>query len=637
MALAVGDLFAGMELGLLALALAVGLAVVAAVRACSALGPGPSMGRSWPGPGHAVGIGGLVGSVLLLMVGRGALGNDDSEAWLGPRGPAAGLRELAIEGASHPGPRCRVLARSAGVAVWLDAPSEVCPLWSGQRIRVRAARVHLHTDPELPGDPSPGALARSQGATGLATVDRVWRSEAAGSTPGSGYWEWVARQRQRAWEVTRAEPGASFVVAAGLGVRSALSPEDRTALRRAGLGHLIAVSGLHVGLAAWALLALSLRVGARVGGGRLGVVLSWVPLLAYVVLTGASPPAVRAGIMAVGVGVGGLIGRPHHGPVLLAVTCVIMLVARPAWAFDPGFQLSVAAMATLVRAPVGEGIVRQTWRVTWAVLPLSLWHFGHAGILGVVSNLVAVPVFTLWVLPLGLVGWWAVPWLGATALAPASWGAEVILELARVVAQWPSPPPWSVAVAAGLALVVGVVVGRRDRHGRLHPRWGWLPPAPVALAVVAVVVWPPEVVAPAARWWVAGSPRMPAVVTVTRDGGRAIACVHEVSLAPERWRGLLDALGLEAAGLVPRAELAPHERALQQTLAVQGRGIEAPRGCPAPPPEALARDALEHCRRRASTRHGMALVDEEGRGWCFVGGRWQASSFEVDPSRLDGG
>lgn len=606
LALALGHQVAWTEFGVIALLLAASAAVVGAAAAGSAL--------PWARTCLAI-------AALLLMLGRGALaaGNDDPTDWPGPRGQAVGLRELELEGASHPGPRCRARARSGGVAVWLDAPPEACPLAAGQRVRVRADRLHVHAHPELPGDPSPTAQARSQGAVALATVDRVWR---AGGDP-SPYWAWVAAQRQQAWEVTRGDPDASFVVAAALGVRSALSPEQRTALRRAGLGHLIAVSGLHVGLAAWALLALSLRLGARVGGSTAGVVLSWVPLAGYVLLTGASPPAVRAGIMAIGAGLGGLIGRPHHGPVLLAATSVVMLVIRPAWAFDPGFQLSVAAMATLVRAPAGEGMVRQTWRVTWAVLPLSLWHFGHAGAWGVLCNLVAVPVFTLWVLPLGLLGWWLVPWLGAAALVPAGWGARPILELAAFVARWPSPPAWAVGVAAALLLVAGLAVGRRDARGELHPRWGWLPPAPVALAVVLVVAWPRSTEVPTARWWAAGSPRMPAVVTVARDSDHAIACVHDVSLSPERWRGLLDALDLDAAGwgAGPPAEPEPHELALRRTLEAQGRWVDEPQGCPAPPPEGVAREALQRCRRWAAARHGMVLADDAGLR-CFVGGRF---------------
>lgn len=624
LALVVGHGWGDPDIGVIALVVAAGAGAVAAIRASSAL---------------AQGRGALVVAVLLGMLGRGALaGNDDPGLWPGPRGQPAGLRELEIEGASHPGPRCRVRARSGGVAVWLDAPPQACPLASGQRVRVRADRIHTHVTPELPGDPSPTAQARVRGAVALATVDRVWPAGAgaAGEPAGlvgaatSAYWAWVAAQRQRAWVVTRGDPEASFVVAAALGVRSSLSSAQRDALRRAGLGHLIAVSGLHVGLAAWAMLAVMLRVGARFGGGSLGVVLSWVPLLAYVLLTGASPPAVRAGIMAMGVGLGGLLGRPHHGPALLIVTSVGMLMVRPAWAFDPGFQLSVAAMATLVRAPTGESMVQQTWRVTWVVLPFSLWHFDHAGAWGVISNLVAVPVFTLWVLPLGLIGWWLLPWLGPLALAPAGWGARPILEVAAFVAGWPSPPSWAVAVAASVVLGLHGWIRRRGARGVLHPRWTWLPSIPVALGVVLVVVWPRAVQAPPAQWWVAGSPRAPAIVSVARDDEGAVACIHAVSLSPGRWRNLLDALGLDAAGLAPRAavagdptEWAPHELELRRTLLARRRWVDEPRGCPEPPAEDEAREALEVCRRRAASRHGMALFGPDGLH-CFVGGRWQA-------------
>jgi ComEC/Rec2-related protein len=638
-AVVVGQLWVAPPLGVAALVLAAGAGGIAAARASSALGAGG--GRPRPelaARGHAW----LCVAVWAAMLGRGALAvaNDDPAQWPGPPAPAAGLRELEIEEASHPGPRCRALARSGGVAVWLDAPPEACPLASGERIRVRADRIRLRTTVELPGDPSPLDHARARGAVAVAAVDRVWRADAAPSggdpgrarppwTPAAAYWAWVAEQRQTAWSVTRGDPDTSFVVAAGLGVRSTLSSAHSDALRRAGLGHLIAVSGLSVGLAAWAILALVLRVGARVGGSTLGVVLSWVPLVAYVLLTGASPPAVRAGVMAVGVGLGGLVGRPHHGPTLLVVTSVLMLVARPAWAHDPGFQLSVAAMATLVRAPAGEGIVRQTWRVTWVVLPFSLWHFGHAGAWGVVANLVAVPLFTLWVLPLGLLGWWLVPWLGAPALWPAALGARPILAVAEVVARWPSPPAWALGVVAGVAFVVGLVVRRRGPQGQLHPWWAWLPPLPVAAAVVLVVAWPRAGGAPAVQWWAAGSPRAPAIVTVTRDGHEAVACVHAASLSPARFRGLLDALGLAAAGMAPRAPAeaaeGPHEQALRRALEGEGRWVEAPTGCPAPPPTAAVTQALEACRRRAGSRHGMAAMGPEGL-LCFVDGRWLLDS-----------
>ncbi|MEX1361936.1 MAG: ComEC/Rec2 family competence protein [Nannocystaceae bacterium] len=606
--------------GLLAAGLLLGGA--AAVVASVAQGRG-----RWPG---IVALGAIV-----LARGALAFADEDPARWTGPRGAAAGIRTLEVEGASHPGGRCRVRVRSAGVSLWLDAPPQACPLAQGQHVRVLAERLHRHATPELPGDPSPAALARSRGAVALATVDRVWP---AGGEP-SAYWGWVARQRQRAWELTRGDRAASFVVASSLGVRSALAPADRNALRRAGLGHLIAVSGLHVGLAAWALLMLSTRIGARFGRVRsLGVLGSWLPLVAYVLLTGASPPAVRAGVMAMGVGLGAVLGRPHHGPMLLCVTSVLMLIVRPAWASDPGFQLSVVAMASLVRAPAAESMVRQTWRVTWVVLPLSLWHFGHAGVWGVVSNLVAVPVFTLWILPWALVGWWLVPWLGGVALAPARGGAQLVLDVAGVVAGWPSPPAWAVAVTAVLALVLGLRVGRRDAHGRLRRLGAWLPSAPLSLAVVTAVVWPRPVLAPAGlRWWVAGSSRAPAVVTVSAEDPQR-GCIHEVALSAGRWRGLLDAMGLREVGPpLVREEgddrdwpTAPHEHELRQMLRAQRRWAEDPVACASPPPPAVQPRWLDACRRRAGTRHALVAGAAEGT-MCFVAGHWE----RLDSGLLD--
>ncbi|MEM7155422.1 MAG: ComEC/Rec2 family competence protein [Myxococcota bacterium] len=611
---------AARDLGVGALLLASALGAVAIARAYCA----PYRAGSWS-----------LAAVVALALARGlfAAANDDPQRWRGPRGAPAGLLTLRVEGASHPGPRCRVRVRSGDVALWIDAPPESCPLASGQLVRVPAAALWRHEGPMLPGAPEPGALAHSRGAVARATVGRVWLA----GGEASAYWSWVARQRQRAWEATRGRPARAFVVASALGVRNALSPPTRAQVRRAGLGHLIAVSGLHVGLAAWALLVLSQRIGGRFGGAHsVGVCLSWLPLVGYVLLTGASPPAVRAGLMAVGMGLGAILGRPHHGPVLLAATCVVMLVVRPAWIGDPGFQLSAAAMATLVRAAPGEGLLRSTWRVTWVLLPLSLWHFGQAGVWGVVSNLVAVPVFTLWILPLGLVGWVLAPWLGWGALMPAEWGARLVLDLAAFVARWPSPPSWMVLLVAIVALSVAVLAGRRDAHGQLSPRWSWLPPAPVALAVIVVLAWPrAREVPPDLQWWAAGSPRAPAVVTVSSESDAPVGCVHQVALAPERWPALLDATGLDGVGWASASEpFAPHEHALVAALEPVGRWRPSPRCGEAPPVERVEA-GLEACRRRAGTRHAMMVGTARGPR-CFVAGRWEpvlldSSALEVSP------
>src|SRR5690606_9681684 len=158
--------------------------------------------------------------------------------------------------------------------------------------------------------------------------------------------------RQRAWASTRGDPSASLVVAIGLGLRSALAPEQREQLRAAGLGHLIAVSGLHVAVAAMWLSLVVRRAVVMLGGSpRWACAIAWLRLWASVGLTGAAASAVRAALMLTGIDLATIAGRPQHGPTLLATTAAAMLLWQPQWLLDPGFALSIAAMAAIVTAP----------------------------------------------------------------------------------------------------------------------------------------------------------------------------------------------------------------------------------------------------------------------------------------------
>src|SRR5690606_891576 len=100
---------------------------------------------------------------------------------------------------------------------------------------------------------------------------------------------------QRAWVESRGDGAASLVMAAGLGLRAALDPEQREHLRAAGLGHLIAVSGLHIAIAAVWLQFLARRLAPS--NPARACVIAWLPLWGYVGLTGAAASAVRAAVM----------------------------------------------------------------------------------------------------------------------------------------------------------------------------------------------------------------------------------------------------------------------------------------------------------------------------------------------------
>jgi competence protein ComEC len=558
----------------------------------------------------------LVLGAMALAGARGLMGSGAGEGpatWpSAARGQPRGLRELVVVGAATPGPQCELLVEDVGGERGiLAAPADVCPLAEGQRIRVRAEALRPRTRPDLPGDFDPLSRARARGASSVLEIDHVFVVPAKVSP----YWAFVAEKRHAAWLLTRGNDAMSFVAAATLGLRSALPATRRAELRAAGLGHLVAVSGVHVGVAAWMTYAALLRVGSAAGGSlTIGVLLSWLPLVGYVGLTGASPPAVRAAAMLALANVGVLVGRPVHGLTLLAVVTTAMLAFRPAWALDAGFQLSVCAMAAIVRAEPGSGLVRQSWRVSWAIAPIALLHFGDAPAYGVLGNVLAVPIFTLWVLPLGVAGWLLVPWIGPVALVPAAWGAQIVLDLSALLSRLPPVPDHVVATVAAALLLTGVVVGKRAVLRRL------LPPTIACAAVVAVVLWKPSPPPPSpGTSYAFGSRRSHGSLFVGSSG----ACVHEPRISPARLARLLVALGVANVHAIDgKVDNAPHVVAARELLLHSGLYTPASERCP-PAAETTLGPWLRACLRRTGARLAIVRSRPGKPPECHVGGRWQ--------------
>ena len=476
----------------------------------------------------------VAGWVLLAAL-RGLLAArpGGEEPWRVPSGPVAPLRVVA-DGSSEPGPTCRVPVRApgGGVRVLVELPPEVCPVARGETILL--ARVGERRGQAWPGGPDAAALARRFGAS--AVVRARWaRRGAGGAGPLAAA---VPRVRQEAWARSRGDAAASFLAASTLGLVRALSPERRGELRAAGLGHLVAVSGLHVGVTAGLVAALVTRLCPwGVAARLLTPALALLPLVAYVALTGGAPPAVRAGLMAGMGAVGAAMGRPTHGPTALLAAAATMALARPAWCLAPGFHLTLVAMAALVTARADAGLLTRSVRVGWAVAPVAFAHFGDAAAAGVLANLVAIPVFALWVLPLAMLGFvldglWQVP------LALARWGAALLLDLAHLLAAAPRVPVGVLAL-----LGAGVMVGHRllVRAGRVADGPGPVPLASVlALGVLAAFERTPRP-APEALWLLHGKVA-PAWVHVAPGGA---SCAPSPPPAP-----LVDAVAA-AGGRVP--------------------------------------------------------------------------------------
>jgi len=297
---------------------------------------------------------------------------------------------------------------------------------------------------------------------------------------------WSTRvKRESVAAMGRALPPASAALLAGLllGDRTDLPRDIDDAFRRAGVYHVLAVSGFNVGILAasvWALCRL-LRVPYR-----LSALTAIVVVIAFALVVGPEPSVLRAVVMAVLVLVASLLDRDASVTNSLALAALVILAARPGDLFDPGFQLSFAATLGIVVAPLPRGVIVGAVAVSaaaqLAVLPIALTHFNQLSTIGVVANLGVVPLAGVaTIVGLAAVGLSFVSEAIAAVAFDAVWPVllslrGVVLLAARVpgaVVHLPAPGWLAVTCyAAGLAslLASGAGSASNTRSTKFRPR-----------------------------------------------------------------------------------------------------------------------------------------------------------------------
>lgn len=312
-------------------------------------------------------------------------------------------------------------------------------------------------------------LAQRIGA--LATVTGTPR-RAAPSTAAGG----IDRMRQRLAEILQAETtdrrAAALKRALGIADRSAMLPELSGMLRRTGTAHLLAISGLHVGmvaalsglLAGWLLTPLAF-VWRRLDRRRLAVAAGLVAALGYAAMAGFTLPTQRALVM-LGAAAAAYLVRRRISPVhTLLLALVAVLLFDPLALLATGFWLSFAAVAVLIWAfawrPVdGEGAGMAAWAgglvraqviIAAGLLPLNIGLFGQFVPGALVANLVAIPMVGLWILP-ALLTEMAGIMLGLPT-AMAGHGAEYGLVALTGYLEWIDGLEMTQSVVAGKGLV----------------------------------------------------------------------------------------------------------------------------------------------------------------------------------------
>lgn len=267
---------------------------------------------------------------------------------------------------------------------------------------------------------------------------------------------------------------AHLLQSLAVGDTSGLSEHDWDVARANGISHLLAISGFHVGVAAlggaWLVYALWWLIpglGRCMPRQAAQGVAALATAVGYGALAGFGLPTDRTLLMIAVVALARVSRRHTGSPQTLAMALIAILVWDPLSVLSAGFWLSFAGVAFLMMGLARPrnllGHVRALGLaqllMTVALLPLAVWFFGQASLVGALSNLIAVPVVSLLVVPVTLLGTLALPVSPALAgvlWRVAAWIMHLLWGLLEYMAQWPGAhwyPPAITTAAMALALL----------------------------------------------------------------------------------------------------------------------------------------------------------------------------------------
>jgi competence protein ComEC len=255
-----------------------------------------------------------------------------------------------------------------------------------------------------------------------------------------------------------------------VGDRNAISPELRTSFNRVGAGHLLAISGLHIGIVAtvsflffrWMLSHIRfflLNAWTKKGA----VVLYIITVLVYGLLSGMSPSTQRAVIMVTVFLMAFLFEREHDLINTLAMAAMIILIVHPPSVFSISFQFSFAAVLAIIYGlsrlpplwPSGQNRTRkQKWSkaaiklyyffmtsffAILGTLPLVMRYFNQVSLVGLPANVIFIPLIGFVVVPLGIMSVFIYPLTVSGALVCLKAGSavlEYVITIINLISGW---------------------------------------------------------------------------------------------------------------------------------------------------------------------------------------------------------
>ena len=315
---------------------------------------------------------------------------------------------------------------------------------------------------------------------------------------------------QRIAAVVPATDGRGVLQALTLGIRDGIPQGRWQTLLDTGTNHLIAISGLHVGMVAAAVGLLLNRIWAAVprlvlllAAPRAAALCALAAAGGYAALAGFTVPTQRALVM-LAVVLGGVLlwrrARPAHS---LAAALLAVLLLDPLAVMDAGFWLSFAAVAVILYVVAdrsGDAWLRSWGRVQWALLlgllPLTALLFQRVAPVAPIANLLAVPWVGFAVVPLALCG------MLLFGIWPSAGGFLLGLAGATLSALWPVLDFLAGLPGAHLRLGVpspaALTLALCGVAWMLAPR-GW-PSRWIGAVMVAPLLWPPPSQPPPGEW-----------------------------------------------------------------------------------------------------------------------------------------
>jgi competence protein ComEC len=362
----------------------------------------------------------------------------------------------------------------------------------GERIRAMVRLRALH-EPQNPGAPKRVRRLERRGIGALGRlVHPALHVALADRSSGSPMRAILKLRREISAELSAVGAGSSLVRALALGDRSGLSGEVGDAFRRLGLSHLLAVSGLHLGLVASLAFALvrvsvgrSAWLAARCDTRHIALAVGVSTAVAYALFSGWAIPVRRALVFLLVLALTVARGRSSLRAEPLAAAAIAVLAVEPGALFEPGAQLSFAATAALMfaaprsdrreaggwglRSSAFEDAARASASAVAVTAPIAAWQLGSAAPLAWFANLVAIPWTAFALLPASLLAALALgaglETIGGGLASLAVWIANGTLELGlwcsdRLPATTPSTRPAAVFL---LAIALSVVLTLRAR------------------------------------------------------------------------------------------------------------------------------------------------------------------------------